>query len=68
MIISKKDVEKILQEEKRDFERYKEFSDKITFNNDYSDLKAQCQSCLSKFHYTDQCSKVYFDKDPLFVV
>lgn len=53
MVISKMDVEKILIEEKKDFERFKEVGDKITFNNNYSDLKATCQSCLSKFHYTD---------------
>lgn len=40
MTISKKDVEKILEEEKRDFERFKEVGDKIIFSNNYSDLKA----------------------------
>lgn len=39
MVISRRDVEKILQEEKRDFERYREIVDKITLSNDYNDLK-----------------------------
>ncbi|EAS03524.2 cyclic nucleotide-binding domain protein (macronuclear) [Tetrahymena thermophila SB210] len=68
MIISKSDFEKILQEEKKDFEKFKEVADKIQLYHDYSDLRAHCDYCQSKFHYTDQCSKVYFDKDPYFVI
>lgn len=39
MVISKSDVEKILQEEKKDFEKFREVSDKIVLNEDYNDLK-----------------------------
>ncbi|KAL4509352.1 hypothetical protein ABPG72_018283 [Tetrahymena utriculariae] len=68
MILSKSDFEKILQEEKKDFEKFKEVADKIQLYHDYTDLRAHCDYCKSRFHYTDQCSKVYFDKDPYFVV
>lgn len=68
MMISKKEFEKILAEEdKGDFEKFREIADKISFRRDFSDLKIVCANCESKYHATYDCTKVYFDKDPLYI-
>lgn len=50
MVISKSEIEKIIAEDKHDFEKYKEIADKIFLNDNFSDIKPICHSCTSRYH------------------